>query len=116
MVDAETSQPGDGLSLDQVLQTDGALSAVFTEHVRCTHTHTKRNQQVASSLRNHVRWDVSETLTVVGQGRRREAAQQVILDPTPWEGLGAEGTADIWRGGEQRRQRAQINTVRPGRI
>lgn len=34
MVDAEASQPGDGLSLYQVLQTDGALAAVFTEHIR----------------------------------------------------------------------------------
>lgn len=38
---------------------------------------------------------VSVTLTIVGQGRRREAAQQVILNPTPREGFGAERTADI---------------------
>lgn len=35
MVDTEASQPGDGLSLYQILQTDGALSTVFTEHIRC---------------------------------------------------------------------------------
>lgn len=34
MVDAEASQPGNGLSLYQILQTDGTLSAVFTEHIR----------------------------------------------------------------------------------
>lgn len=34
MVDAEASQSSDGLSLYQILQTDGALSAVFTEHIR----------------------------------------------------------------------------------
>lgn len=34
MVDTEASQSGDGLSLYQILQTDGALSAVFTEHIR----------------------------------------------------------------------------------
>lgn len=39
MVDAEASQPGNGLSLYQILQTDGALSAVFTEHIRCEHMH-----------------------------------------------------------------------------
>ncbi len=38
MIDAEASQPGDGLSLHQILQTDGTLSAVFTEHIRCKHT------------------------------------------------------------------------------
>lgn len=45
MVDAEASQPGDGLSLYQILQTDGALSAVFTEHIRCKHTHTQSNHK-----------------------------------------------------------------------
>lgn len=39
MVDAEASQPGNGLSLYQILQTDGALSAVFTEHIRCKRKH-----------------------------------------------------------------------------
>lgn len=34
MVDAEASQPGDGLPLYQILQTDGALSTVFTKHIR----------------------------------------------------------------------------------
>lgn len=34
MVDAEASQSGDGLSLNQILQTDRALSAVFAEHIR----------------------------------------------------------------------------------
>lgn len=38
MVDTEASQSGDGFSLYQILQTDGTLSTVFTEHVRCTHT------------------------------------------------------------------------------
>lgn len=35
MVDAEAGQPGDGLPLNQILQTDRALPAVFTEHIRC---------------------------------------------------------------------------------
>lgn len=34
MVDTQAGQPGDGLSLYQILQTDGALAAVFTEHIR----------------------------------------------------------------------------------
>lgn len=58
VVDAEAGQSGDGLSLHQLLQTNRALAAVFTEHVR-----------------------------VVGQWRRREAAQQVVLDATPGERL-----------------------------
>lgn len=45
MVDAEASQSGDGLSLYQILQTDGALSAVFTEHVRWKRTQTHTNTQ-----------------------------------------------------------------------
>ena len=40
MVDAKAGQPGYGLALCQLLQTDGALATVFTEHIRCTHTHT----------------------------------------------------------------------------
>lgn len=35
MVDTEAGQPGDGLSLHQIFQTDGALAAVFTQHIRC---------------------------------------------------------------------------------
>lgn len=50
MVDAEASQSSDGLSLYQILQTDGALSAVFTEHIRCTHTHKHKATISASSL------------------------------------------------------------------
>lgn len=65
VVDAEAGQPCDGLPLQQLLQADRALAAVFTEHVR-----------------------------VVGQGRRREAAQQVVLDATSGKRLGAERTAD----------------------
>lgn len=66
VVDAEAGQPCDGLPLKQLLQTDRALAAVFTEHVR-----------------------------VVGQRWRGEAAQQVLLDASSGKRLGAERTADI---------------------
>lgn len=36
MVDTQTRQSSNSFSLDQILQTDGAFSAVFAEHVRCT--------------------------------------------------------------------------------
>lgn len=36
MVDTQTRQPSNSFSLDQILQTDGAFSTVFAEHVRCT--------------------------------------------------------------------------------
>lgn len=38
MVDTQTRQSSNSLSLYQILQTDGALSTVFTEHVRCKNT------------------------------------------------------------------------------
>lgn len=38
MVDTEASQSGDGFSLYQILQTDGTLATILTEHVRYTHT------------------------------------------------------------------------------
>lgn len=38
MVDTQTCQSSNSLSLYQILQTDGALSTVFTEHVRCKNT------------------------------------------------------------------------------
>lgn len=65
VVDAEAGQPCDGLPLQQLLQADRTLAAVFTEHVR-----------------------------VVGQGWRGEAAQQVVLDASSGKRLGAERTAD----------------------
>lgn len=37
MVDTETCQSGNSFPLYQILQTDGALSTVFTKHVRCEH-------------------------------------------------------------------------------
>lgn len=66
MVDTEAGQPGDGLSLDQLLQTDGTLATVFTEHVR-----------------------------IVWEWRGGKATQKVILDSPSGERLGAEWTADI---------------------
>lgn len=50
MVDAEASQPGDGLSLYQILQTDGALPTIFTEHIRCKHKTQKATLIVCSLL------------------------------------------------------------------
>lgn len=66
VVDAEAGQSCNGLPLKQLLQADRTLAAVFTEHVR-----------------------------VVGQGRRGEAAQQVVFNATSGKRLGAERAADI---------------------
>lgn len=66
VVDTKAGQPGDGLSLLQLVQTDGTLTAVLTQHVR-----------------------------VVRERGRCEAAQQVILNSATRERLGAERTADI---------------------
>lgn len=63
MVDAEASQPGNGLSLYQILQTDGALSAVFTQHVRCEHMH-KATISVPSLFKKHIHF-CDMVLTVV---------------------------------------------------
>lgn len=43
MVDTQTRQSSNSFSLDQILQTDGALSTVFAEHVRCTKKKEKHN-------------------------------------------------------------------------
>lgn len=51
VVDAEAGQSGDGLSLYQILQTDGTLSTVFTEHIRCKCTNTQINNQGFSRLK-----------------------------------------------------------------
>lgn len=44
MVDTQTRQSSNRLSLHQILQTDGALSTVFTEHVRCKNTKQSTKQ------------------------------------------------------------------------
>lgn len=50
MVDTEASQSGDGFSLYQILQTDGTLATILTEHVRYTHTHTHKASISVSRL------------------------------------------------------------------
>lgn len=47
MVDTEAGQPGNGLSLHQILQTDGALANIFTEHVRCTYAHATPHTEIS---------------------------------------------------------------------
>lgn len=42
MVDTETSQSGNGFSLQQILQTDWTLATVFTENISCRQAQTQQ--------------------------------------------------------------------------